>query len=405
MFSSVPFSLICSRTCSVDGKTFPAFTIMSHSAAAFAALMQRRTQQPVNQQYQLQQQSHHSQQPQQQYQQPQQPQQPYQLPYQQPQTHQQYYQHHTYQQPQPLYYQPHQSQLQQQLQQYQQQHFYQQQHHQPPQQPQHHQPPQQPQQYQYTTQYQHRPPPPAPSVPAPTEAQTWYCEPCDKEFTQESAFTAHNAAHEKCQHAGCTFVGTRKIVSAHFLGSHGAFSGTGFTTIEVEGQAFRVLMGTSPEEVQQWRADRRKHFPTAATVQSKREHSEELRSAGGLPAKPQNASKNARGVKRERQPGQKKAVDGETGEHKRARDDAAAAGKQQHQQQQQQLQLQQSQQKQQKQKQQQKGLVVPQPLAGGSRGTLLKKLLEDEISVEENIILQAFRYLRELDFFQQDSKG
>lgn len=34
--------------------------------------------------------------------------------------------------------------------------------------------------------------------------------------------------------------------------------------IDVEGTKFRVLLGTSPEEVEIWRAERRKRWPTDA---------------------------------------------------------------------------------------------------------------------------------------------
>ncbi len=114
---------------------------------------------------------------------------------------------------------------------------------------------------------------------------TFYCEPCDKEFTAQDAFEAHKAMHENCGHPGCTFNGTKKVVNAHFLASHGTYSGTGYKDIDVEGQSFRVLMGTSPEEVEQWRAARRMRFPSAANVAAKLNQTEKLLSAGGLEPK------------------------------------------------------------------------------------------------------------------------
>jgi hypothetical protein len=89
-----------------------------------------------------------------------------------------------------------------------------------------------------------------------------YCEPCDKEFNKKSAYEAHLATHEKCQHAGCAFVGSKKVVGAHFQSSHGAFSGSGYKMIDVEGQKFRVLLGSNPEEIVQWRAERKNKFPS-----------------------------------------------------------------------------------------------------------------------------------------------
>lgn len=129
--------------------------------------------------------------------------------------------------------------------------------------------------------------PRAPVAPTPvvdTSGQ-WYCEPCDKEFTQLGAFEAHKNTHEKCSHPGCPFSATRKVVQAHFHGSHGQFSGTGYKTIDVEGQKFRVLMGQSPEEIAQWRADRRKKFPTAEVEEAKKKQLAELVEAGGVAPK------------------------------------------------------------------------------------------------------------------------
>ncbi len=114
---------------------------------------------------------------------------------------------------------------------------------------------------------------------------TFRCEPCDKELLSADSFDAHVATHEQCSHAGCAFSATKKVLSAHFHSIHGEFSGSGFKDIEVEGQSFRVLLGTSPEEVEQWREARRKKYPSVANVQSKLDHNARLSEAGGLPAK------------------------------------------------------------------------------------------------------------------------
>lgn len=109
-----------------------------------------------------------------------------------------------------------------------------------------------------------------------------FCESCDKEFPSADALTAHLKCHEQCEFANCSFSGTRKAVAAHFASKHGAYSGTGFKTIDVEGQNFRVLMGTDPEEVNVWRAERRKHFPTADHAIKRAEVALELAKSGGI---------------------------------------------------------------------------------------------------------------------------
>ena len=100
-----------------------------------------------------------------------------------------------------------------------------------------------------------------------------FCEPCDKEFTSAVAQAAHLKTHVPCYKPGCGFVASKRVVSAHFESTHGQFSGTGYKTVEVEvGKTmvpFRVLMGTSPEEVAQWRAERRKNWPTKENLDAK----------------------------------------------------------------------------------------------------------------------------------------
>jgi len=232
-----------------------------------------------------------------------------------------------------------------------------------------------------------------------SEQQLWYCEPCDKEFTQLSAYTAHTATHEKCQHPGCSYSGTRKVVSAHFLGAHGLYSGSGFTTIDVEGQKFEVLIGTSPDEVQQWRAARRKNFPTSAMVMAKLDHLDQLQAAGGLPPLTSGKAGKRKLVKDSGAPkvcdffmrGRcKRGIDclnlhdeelqkARKNEKKRAREEGVTVAN----------------------KRKTGGLNLPPPLTGGVRGTLMKKLLEDELTTEENICFQLFRYIVHSNFFRE----
>lgn len=52
--------------------------------------------------------------------------------------------------------------------------------------------------------------------------------------------------------------------------------------IEVEGMEFKVLMGTDPAEVEEWRNQRRKKFPTKANLEQKEKSRQELLDAGGI---------------------------------------------------------------------------------------------------------------------------
>jgi hypothetical protein len=125
--------------------------------------------------------------------------------------------------------------------------------------------------------------PPPPPPPKDKQSEEFYCDACEKSFEQKSAFDSHIATHERCSHPGCSFEGSKKVVAAHYHGTHGLYSGTGYKTIDVEGQKFKVLMGTNEKEVEEWRAERRKRFPTANKAQLCGEVDALISSAGGVP--------------------------------------------------------------------------------------------------------------------------
>jgi hypothetical protein len=52
--------------------------------------------------------------------------------------------------------------------------------------------------------------------------------------------------------------------------------------IEVEGMEFKVLMGTDPSEVEEWRNQRRKRFPTKTNIDQKEKDRQQLKTAGGI---------------------------------------------------------------------------------------------------------------------------
>ncbi|CAN0387595.1 unnamed protein product, partial [Phaeothamnion confervicola] len=100
---------------------------------------------------------------------------------------------------------------------------------------------------------------------------------------------AHAASHEPCRVPGCGFAASRKVVSAHYHARHGKFAGSGFKMIDVEGQKFQVLLGTSPDEVAQWREERRRRWPTPENVQRRAEERASRREAGALEPWPEGS--------------------------------------------------------------------------------------------------------------------
>lgn len=111
------------------------------------------------------------------------------------------------------------------------------------------------------------------------------CTPCDKCFRSQKSYDAHVSTHDKC--VECSFEGTKKVVAAHFQSTHGEFSGNGYKQIEVEGLQFKVLMGTDPDEVAEWRTQRRKKFPTQKLCEDKQVREKLLLREGGLASLPE----------------------------------------------------------------------------------------------------------------------
>ena len=127
---------------------------------------------------------------------------------------------------------------------------------------------------------------------APAVAPVYYCEPCDKEFTQITAYQAHTNTHEPCSHPGCTFTASKKVVIAHFHGAHGQYSGSGYKMVDVEGQQFRVLLGSKPEEIEAWKQERRARFPTKENVEKRAADRSEVIAAGGVVPSDKRSKKN-----------------------------------------------------------------------------------------------------------------
>jgi len=115
---------------------------------------------------------------------------------------------------------------------------------------------------------------------AKSPGKIFTCKPCQKEFFIESQYLAHCKTHVPCNKPGCEFIGTQKVVLAHYHSTHGQYSGIGLKTITVEGQRFTVLCGTDPEDVAKWREARRKNYPTKANVEKRKAEQKELIEAG-----------------------------------------------------------------------------------------------------------------------------
>ncbi|XP_064615558.1 FMR1-interacting protein NUFIP1-like [Liolophura sinensis] len=89
------------------------------------------------------------------------------------------------------------------------------------------------------------------------ENNAFYCDICDKGFKTKEGYDIHIGAHQKCKVEGCPYTAAPKLVQLHYNLQHKT------------GLAKKIWKFESPEDVAKWRAERKKNFPTAATVAKK----------------------------------------------------------------------------------------------------------------------------------------
>lgn len=225
-------------------------------------------------------------------------------------------------------------------------------------------------------------------VNPPAEVE-YFCEPCEKTFKTTASYEAHLKSHEACKHPGCNFNASKKVVIAHFHSSHGQYNGSGYKTIDVEGQKFRVLLGTSPEEVEQWRAERKSKFPTEKRAQLLKDKISTNEGAGGITgAKRQR--KNTKGKEEEKEKESENALTKLAEEYQSESEENAKQNSSDVQ----------SREKGQRQKKQRttnsQRLIEPK-----IKDNLLQNLLNATLAQEDNIVLQCIRYSIVSRFFQE----
>ncbi|XP_065200478.1 FMR1-interacting protein NUFIP1 [Planococcus citri] len=96
----------------------------------------------------------------------------------------------------------------------------------------------------------------------------YFCEACDKGFGSMAKFTQHKAEHVTCGQEGCTFSAHSKIVEKHFQMQHRS------------GLFKRIVKGNTPEEIQKWINERKRHFPTKEKIEVKNAQREEMAKRG-----------------------------------------------------------------------------------------------------------------------------
>ena len=92
----------------------------------------------------------------------------------------------------------------------------------------------------------------------------FYCKNCDRKFSSKKSFDEHCSEHVKCGVEGCPYTAHFKLILQHFQIQH--CSG---------GISRQIWKLDTPEDIEKWRAERRKNYPTMARVNEMKEKMEE----------------------------------------------------------------------------------------------------------------------------------
>ncbi|XP_014676038.1 PREDICTED: nuclear fragile X mental retardation-interacting protein 1-like isoform X2 [Priapulus caudatus] len=100
------------------------------------------------------------------------------------------------------------------------------------------------------------------------EYNLYACDICDRGFQSEEAYEAHIQTHEKCSYEGCNFTAHPKVVQKHIHWQH------------LTGCAEKIKRLTTMSEIQKWREERKRNYPTKENIMRKKASSTDKRERG-----------------------------------------------------------------------------------------------------------------------------
>ncbi|XP_034951914.1 nuclear fragile X mental retardation-interacting protein 1-like [Chelonus insularis] len=121
------------------------------------------------------------------------------------------------------------------------------------------------------------------------EENIFYCEMCDREYHTEQLFDAHKQTHRECGIDGCTFSAHPKLVEKHIQMQHQS------------GLYHRLKNLSQPEDIEKWRNERKRKYPTRANIESKNSEAIEKKERGEVindTKKPKLAKKSVKNRRR-----------------------------------------------------------------------------------------------------------
>ncbi|GFW38090.1 uncharacterized protein TNCV_835291 [Trichonephila clavipes] len=98
--------------------------------------------------------------------------------------------------------------------------------------------------------------------------QKYMCDTCDRAFSSETDYQSHVSSHIKCRFPNCQFEAHPAIVTLHKKMQHDT------------GYADRINKLKNDEEIEKWRAERIRYFPTAANILKRKAEEAEKEARG-----------------------------------------------------------------------------------------------------------------------------
>ncbi|CAH1396941.1 unnamed protein product [Nezara viridula] len=108
---------------------------------------------------------------------------------------------------------------------------------------------------------------------APTTSQNkpegdYYCEVCDRSWMTPEELEVHISEHITCHFEGCFFKGAPKIVALHVKLQHDS------------GMFDKIVKSSNKEDIEKWREERRRKFPTLENIEKKIAERKEMEERG-----------------------------------------------------------------------------------------------------------------------------
>lgn len=92
-----------------------------------------------------------------------------------------------------------------------------------------------------------------------------YCKYCREGFSGENELYQHRKAHERCPFEDCKFNANAKVIAEHIQRVH----------VQKGNALVKIQDLTTPEQIEKWKEERRKRFPTTANVLLRQQAQEE----------------------------------------------------------------------------------------------------------------------------------